>query len=258
MSNPIRTKLGRPRHHRMDGTPLPGHFRASPGFTMIELLVVISIIALLLAILLPALGQAREIARRTQCLSHIRQLGVGYIFYAHDNDQFFPPGTREDNFQHTLYMSDQSYNFLNEYGGDVKTINCPNRAFVTAPVFTPGTGWVIGYNVLAGYNLVRDNHGWQSPLHLDEVPDPTLGSSDRLKLFSDLLNWRANWTAVNHARGDSHSAAINTGGLNLTPYQVGAVGGNIAYIDGSASWKIVEDMQQYQTYSDTSGFPALW
>ncbi|HEV2295990.1 MAG TPA: DUF1559 domain-containing protein [Tepidisphaeraceae bacterium] len=52
------------------------------GFTLVELLVVIGIIAILIAILMPALVTAREAAKRTQCLSNIRQLGFGLTEYA--------------------------------------------------------------------------------------------------------------------------------------------------------------------------------
>ena len=57
------------------------------GFTLIELLVVISIIALLIAVLLPALSKARETAQQVQCLSNQRQVYIGLLTYAGDNDE---------------------------------------------------------------------------------------------------------------------------------------------------------------------------
>jgi prepilin-type N-terminal cleavage/methylation domain-containing protein len=61
------------------------------GFTLIELLVVIAIIAILAAILFPVFGRARENARRSTCLSNLKQIGLGVMQYNSDYDSFFPP-----------------------------------------------------------------------------------------------------------------------------------------------------------------------
>ena len=64
------------------------------AFTLIELLVVIAIIAILAALLLPALASAREKGRRTVCVSNARQIGLGIQMYAHDNEGRIPFGPK--------------------------------------------------------------------------------------------------------------------------------------------------------------------
>ena len=60
------------------------------GFTLVELLVVIGIIALLISILLPALNKARSASKATYCLSNLRQLGLGMQLYRQYNRDYYP------------------------------------------------------------------------------------------------------------------------------------------------------------------------
>src|SRR3954471_24521155 len=67
------------------------------GFTLVELLVVIGIIAILVAVLLPALRKARQSAQTAACLSNLRQIGLAFHMYANENHSWLPsPGYSRD------------------------------------------------------------------------------------------------------------------------------------------------------------------
>ncbi|MEX0886436.1 MAG: prepilin-type N-terminal cleavage/methylation domain-containing protein [Phycisphaeraceae bacterium] len=77
-----------PIHHRGP--------RDARAFTLIELLVAVSIIALLMALLLPALGAARGYARNIECRSNLRQIGIGFEIYARDTQDIWPRPYRDE------------------------------------------------------------------------------------------------------------------------------------------------------------------
>jgi prepilin-type N-terminal cleavage/methylation domain-containing protein/prepilin-type processing-associated H-X9-DG protein len=88
------------------------------AFTLIELLVVIAIIAILAAMLLPALARAKEAGKRTACLNNLRQLSLSAQMYVGDSQGFYPPRSDTDRWPDKFY---------DNYGKSVKLLLCPSE-----------------------------------------------------------------------------------------------------------------------------------
>lgn len=109
------------------------------GFTIVELLVVISIISLLMALVLPALGRAREVAFTVRCMSNLKQVGIAASAYSADNSNFMLPGNVDPTASQASSHTNISWHrllyvqYMNNGGG---AMQCPSIPIIG----TPGSG----------------------------------------------------------------------------------------------------------------------
>ncbi|MCC6579490.1 MAG: prepilin-type N-terminal cleavage/methylation domain-containing protein [Phycisphaeraceae bacterium] len=147
-----------------------GQNRIKAGFTIIELLVVISIIAMLIAILLPALQGARERGRAIVCANHLKQLGVAEQLYVNNNKDWLSPthstGALEGIWYYLLLRT-----FADDYGDSTRLLVCPSEGQPYPgpdawhqPYWNPKDLYLLAYgrpDWLGFYDYLGGAQGWQ-------------------------------------------------------------------------------------------------
>jgi len=226
---------------------MPSKRYRKSAFTLVELLVVIAIIAILAAILFPVFARARENARRTSCLSNLKQMGLAAMQYTQDYDEKYPAG-----FYTTSQPAPNGYPWVSglwfwqqtlyAYHKSSQVFNCPSAP--VSPVDSQGRATPYYGNYGANRLVMRGGGATEAIVGLPSITAPAT-----VYLMMDSGNYIVSTEAVTIPRG-SYDYVPGLGELGVTAgspallttvvsdFQKGRhFGGmNIAFADGHAKW----------------------
>jgi prepilin-type N-terminal cleavage/methylation domain-containing protein len=216
------------------------------AFTLIELLVVIAIIAVLAAMLLPALSKAREQGHRGVCMNNLRQCGLCLMMYASDQDDRLPHGwwggANRIRLGLAVVLNDQ-------YKMTKKLITCPSGTFYNRPdepafanqLWPDATdSALMSYFYCGGNGLGSTNfwYGWPSgnfPLFPEIRPTPEFGMNAGIASRCPLM-WDVSYDQVSAVSFQS-SIGKPTRSNHANPNSGTAAGENILFVDGHVEWR---------------------
>jgi type II secretory pathway pseudopilin PulG len=217
---------------------------------LIELLVVIAIIAILAALLLPALSRAKEKAARTVCKSNMRQVAMGALMYAMENKETFPDSPFPSADHHASWIQEPYFDyFMDQMKIQTNVFSCPNKnkpvSFIKV---NPGNPTMIRlgfYSLWAspttwadprprgqGYGTAPEP--WDSPMKTTDQTPYTYLMADIIEKGTELVGTSATTTSAPHG---SSGSKVGTAGQFVDPAVIGSDGGNVGTLDGAVTWR---------------------
>ena len=234
--------------------PRPSLRRGRGGFTLVELLVVIGIIALLISILMPALSGARRQARRAQCLSNLRQLHIAHSMYINENKgrAHVYALSSSGGFTHAFWMK-----VISSYHGDNDEVRVcpetPDKSYGWGSAFTTW-GPDNDPNFMDKYYGSYALNGWlhYTPGESQDGPHIKSNASDstNIPVYADstwMDTWPAEWDAVPTKTSELYSG-INTG-LGRVCIARHGKSINVVFLDGHAKRVDLEDLAMLKWYN---------
>jgi prepilin-type N-terminal cleavage/methylation domain-containing protein len=217
-------------------------------FTLIELLIVIAIIAILAAMLLPALSRAKEQGKRVTCLSNVRQLTISMIVFAGDNNREYP----DHQHQHLSWVPNSTFNEMEKnYATDYEEMACPNRQETWLKY--GGSHTRISYYLHVGINTsnwsqLPSEVSWTPLKRMTDGEPGDLIAADIIERGTDSTPWGKELSSVPHS-----SAGLSYGGHSTLlglPATLGSDGGNVINYDGSGQWVRQTEMSPRSVHKD--------
>jgi prepilin-type N-terminal cleavage/methylation domain-containing protein/prepilin-type processing-associated H-X9-DG protein len=262
--------------------------RKIKAFTLVELLVVISIIAILLAVLMPSLNKARELGRRVVCMNNLKSLGTANAVYANQynyayvpaayknfktDDMHWWPGNKD--FRKILNL--ESYGKDKKAAGDASLDSTAQQSAYNMPksflcpsdnISTDVKNMLSGVLVSYGMNITEftTSYDWNISMsackywghYASKIPQPATKLA-----YIDGIDWHTSWASANYETGwdkykQQNISYYKSKGIHGPVFYRHSEGANIVFYDGHAGYKRKQEIFIKADREANPKRPGMW